>query len=673
MMTREQAEEILRKRFHFNKFYDLQWETIQRILKGERVLLIEKTGYGKSLCFQYPAILFKGVTIVFSPLIALMRDQVKKLQSLEIPAKCINSNQSDEENQDIIEEAKQNKIKILYIAPERQENSFWIQEIRNIKISMVVVDEAHCISMWGHDFRPAYKKIVDIVNLLPQNTPVLAITATANKRVENDIQTQLSGNMTVIRGNLLRPKLKLYVINVKSDDEKLIWLGKKINTLEGTGIVYTGTVANTIIISDWLNFLNISATYYNGKAKPEERLAIEKGFMNNEWKCVVATNALGMGIDKPDIRFIIHTQFPQSPIHYYQEIGRAGRDGNPAVIILLYNPEDRALEESFIENSKPSLYYYNKVIEVLKNESLGERQIINKCNINKEQFRAIKADLLSQGIIREIQSRHSKQYEFVPHSKPFDPSFIEELRDFKRSELQAMINYAECKTSRMKFLCEYLGDDSKIEYNNCDNTNLAKHYVNINEEWKHKLNQFYSSYYPVLEVESNNSNLVNGVAASYYGFSDVGKTIHKCKYENGGDFPDYLINLMLKAYKSKFSNMRFDLIMYIPPTVSRDLVKNLAHKVAIKLNIPITDALQKTHNTKEQKSFNNYWLKQDNVRNAFILKDKNIVKGKKILLIDDIFDSGATIKEAGRFLTQCGASAIAPLVIAKTLKGDKIK
>ena len=349
MTTRYKEENKLKQTFGLDKFYDDQWETIARILKGERVLLIEKTGFGKSLCFQYPATVFKGTTVIFSPLIALMRDQVKKLNSLGIAAKCINSEQTPEENTQIIEDAKSGKVKILYIAPERQENSEWIEATRQMNLSMVVIDEAHCISVWGHDFRPAFRRIINLVKLLPTGLPVLATTATATKKVETDVASQIGGNISVLRGNLLRENFKLYVVKVTSEDEKLIWLGQNLEKLEGTGILYTGTRVYTEIYSKWFEHLKLSTIGYNAGLDTNSRIAIENGLMSNKWKCVISTNALGMGIDKPDIRFIIHTQIPQSPIHYYQEIGRAGRDGKPSNIILFYNPEDKKLPEAFIE------------------------------------------------------------------------------------------------------------------------------------------------------------------------------------------------------------------------------------------------------------------------------------------------------------------------------------
>lgn len=669
-MTRQEAEIILQRTFKLPKFYDEQWLTIDKILKGEKVLLIEKTGFGKSLCFQFPATVFKGTTVIFSPLIALMRDQVKKLTALGIAAKCINSEQTPEENTQIINEAKQGKIKILYIAPERQENSEWIEATRQMNLSMVVVDEAHCISVWGHDFRPAFKRIINLVKLLPKGLPVLATTATATKRVELDVAQQIGNNILTIRGNLMRDNFKLFVVKVSSEDEKLIWLGKNLNNLPGSGILYTGTRVDTEIYSKWFENLKISSTAYNAGLDADSRIAIENGLMSNKWKCIISTNALGMGIDKPDIRFIIHTQIPQSPIHYYQEIGRAGRDGQPSYIILFYNPEDRKLPEAFIEGGRPAIKKYERVINVVKSELLGERDLMKRTNLKQNQIRVIKADLIEQGIIREVMIGKSKKYEFVPNSQPLNTKAFEELRNAKLADLENMIAYVETDKSRMKFLCDYLGDNSNHTFNNCDNTGEKKITVSVTPEWTEKLQNFREDYFPELEVESKGSNIVNGVASSYYGVSNVGAALHRSKYEQGGDFPDFLLKLALKAFLKKFGQEKFDLVLYVPPTSSGDLVKNFAVKVSQVLKFPISHNLVKARQTKEQKVFENGYLKTENVSGAFTLATPIDIKGKSILLVDDIFDSGATVKEIGRLLTNFGAVKIAPIVIARTVGGD---
>ena len=669
-MTRYEQENKLKQTFGLERFYDDQWETIDRILKGERVLLIEKTGFGKSLCFQYPATVFQGITVIFSPLIALMRDQVKKLNSLGIAAKCINSEQTPEENTQIIEDAKSGKVKILYIAPERQENSEWIEATREMNLSMVVIDEAHCISVWGHDFRPAFRRIINLVKLLPTGLPVLATTATATKKVETDVASQIGGNISVLRGNLLRENFKLYVVKVTSEDEKLIWLGQNLEKLEGTGILYTGTRVDTEIYSKWFEHLKFSAIGYNAGLDTNSRIAIENGLMSNKWKCVISTNALGMGIDKPDIRFIIHTQIPQSPIHYYQEIGRAGRDGKPSNIILFYNPEDKKLPEAFIEGGRPSILKYEKVINAIRNEQLGERELMRKTNLKQTQIRVIKSDLVEQGIIREVTVGRSKLFEYITNAPELNTKVFEELRNTKKADLEQMIQYVETSQSRMKFLCDFLGDSTTYNFTNCDNTGLNKMTFHPNDEWMQKLQDFREDYFPNLEVEARGSNIVNGVAASYFGVSNVGAALHRSKYNTKEDFPDFLLKLFLKAYRKKFGQEKFDFIVYVPPTSSGDLVKNFATKLSQVLKFPITHDLVKTRQTKEQKVFENGYLKSDNVSGAFSFNNPGVLAGKSILLVDDIFDSGATIKELGKLFTNFGVIKIAPMVIARTVGGD---
>jgi len=677
-VNRKEAEIRLKNTFGFDHFYDEQWETIDLLFQGKRVLLIEKTGFGKSLCFQFPATQFQGLTVIFSPLIALMRDQVKGLNEKGIKAKYINSEQTPEENSETIQDALNGRLKILYIAPERQENQEWIEATRRMNLSMIVIDEAHTISVWGHDFRPAFRRIINLVKLLPENLPVLATTATATKRVQEDIERQISGNIQTIRGELIRENFRLYVIKVQSEDEKLLWLAENLPGLEGNGLIYTGTRVNTEIYSRWFEYLGIGTTEYNAGLDSDSRKEIENGLMSNKWKAVVSTNALGMGIDKSDIRFIIHTQIPASPIHYYQEIGRAGRDGKPTKLILFYNStkdengieEDYKLPKAFIDGGRPSIKNYNKVINVLKQEQLGERQIMKATNLKQTQVRVIKADLIEQGIIKEVIYGRSKKYEYQFNAPELNTKAFDELREQKLTELSSMIEYVNTGNSRMKFLCDYLGDKSHNHYQNYDNTTLESFTLNSKQTTIQKLQDFRESYFPELIVESKYSNIVNGVASSYYGFSSVGAALHRSKYENGGDFPEFLLKLTLKAFRKKYGQEKFDLIVYVPPTESGDLVKNFAEKLSQVLNIPISHKLIKIGETQPQKVFKNGYLKKDNVAQKFNYSEPSELAGKSVILFDDIFDSGATIKEIGNVLTKFGVTKIAPLVIARTVGGD---
>ena len=737
-MTRSEAEIKLKRIFGLDHFYDEQWRSIERILRGERILMIERTGFGKSLCYQFPATQFDGITVVFSPLIALMRDQVRSLCERGISAAYINSEQSYEENQNSIQRALNGEIKILYIAPERQENEEWVEATRQLKLSMVVVDEAHTISTWGHDFRPSFRRIINLVQLLPQSLPVLATTATATKKVQYDIEQQIGGRLTTIRGNLIRPNFQLQVVKVQSEDEKMIWLAENLNAINGTGLIYTGTRIDTEVYANWLRFVGINATDYNAGFDADTRKSIEQGLMQNKWKCIVSTNALGMGIDKSDIRFVIHTQMPASPIHYYQEIGRAGRDGKPTRIILFYNEKkengndvatDSLLPLSFVEGSRPTTNKYQKVISLLQEEPLSEREVLKKANLKTNQLRVIKADLIDQGIIKEVLYGKIKKYEYQYNAPALNTDSFEALREAKLKDLHAMEEYIYTDMPRMKYLCSFLDSDETVEYSNCDNTNLERITVSVTPEWMTKLEDFRETYFPCLELSSwtirkggfrlryiapgkvqvektvkndmgevierpiieysNNINLleynqeereiieehlgkasrlVDGYAASYYGVSNVGAAIHRSKYENGGDFPDFLLKKTLSVFGKKFRGIHFDLVLYLPPTNSGDLVKNFATKFARVIGVPISHELIKVRITQEQKMFQNSYSKHENVCGAFDI-DEDIVKDKYIVLLDDIYDSGATLKEVGKLLTQKGAKCIVPIVIAKTVGG----
>jgi len=670
-MTHSQAETQLQTLFGFPSFHDLQWKVIEQLFAGKRVLFIEKTGFGKSLCYQFPATQLEGVTIVFSPLIALMRDQVRSMVDKGIRAAAINSNQDAEENLAIITQAQNNELDLLYIAPERMENATWISAAREMKIAMVVIDEAHCISMWGQSFRPNYRRIVNLVKLLPKNFPVLATTATATPRVEADIIEQVGSDLIPIRGKLLRSNIGLYVVQVESEDEKFFWLAQWIPKLAKTGIVYTGTQTNTEIFSNWLQFLGLNSAAYSGRLDPESRKRVEETFMANGYDCVVSTNALGMGIDKPDIRFIVHTQVTQSPIHYYQEVGRAGRDGQTAYAILLYNPNaDQELPRAFIEGSKPGVVKYEQVMAVTKKALMGQHEIIKASNLKQNQVVVILADLVEQGILNEQVKSGHKKYFYNTDAPLLDLSGFEKLRNAQYEELDNMLAYIDFQSCRMQYLCNYLGDETETECGICDNDRKKYFRLLALNGLADKLTEFRETFFPILEVEKLPSKIINGVAASYYGISNVGAALRHSKYEGGGDFPDWLLVLTLKAFRKQFGNTLFDLILFVPSTESGDLVKNFAAKISSVLKFPVSDCLLKREPTLPQKELVSGISKKDNVKGKFVCGNPDEIAGKRILLVDDIFDSGYTMKEIGIYLTGLGAEMIAPITIARTVGGD---
>lgn len=677
MLKRQEAECRLKEIFGFDHFYDDQWSVIEKVFNKERVLVIQKTGFGKSLCYQFPATQFNGLTIVFSPLIALMRDQVTSLNNKGIAAQCINSNQTQEKNDAVIEQAKKGELKILYIAPERQGSVSWQEAVRQMKISMVVVDEAHCISQWGHDFRPDFRRIVDLVKILPVDIPVLAVTATATQRVQDDIQEQIGNGMSVIRGNLLRENLRLFVVKVKSENEKKIRIAEYLKNCEGSGLIYTGTRVNTAVYADWLNYVGIKAAMYNGSLEAETRVDIERGLQENRWKAIVSTNALGMGVDKPDIRFIIHTQMPQSPIHYYQEIGRAGRDGKPADIILFYNENrddagesfDEKLPLNFINNAKPQIPEYEAVVEALKNEPLGERGVMEKLNVKQTPVRTILADLVEQKIIFK---NDGGKYEYKYDAPELKTESFEKLRLAKLEDLNAMIGYVNTTEPRMDYLRKYLGDKIDIPSSNCDNTNLKGFLDNsLHSDLWTNLKTFKNERFSEL-VPKKTSSLDIGYALDNYiqEAGEIGQILHHCKYENGGDFPDELVARMARMVQKKLSAQHFDMLLYVPPTISGDLVKNFAEKLTVRIGVPLSHDLKKMRRTEAQKIPQNAILKRSNVKDAFGFASPEILVGKNILLLDDIYDSGATMNEIAKMLKKNGAETVTPIVIAKTVGGD---
>jgi len=365
--VKQQLLSLLQLHYGYTSFRLGQEKAIDHILAGKNTIVIMPTGGGKSLIYQLPALVLEGVTIVVSPLIALMKDQVDGLIKNGIPATFINSSITPAETLERLEAVKNGHYKILYVAPERFYSQEFLNAMQNIKVSLFAIDEAHCISQWGHDFRPSYLKIKQAVTAVG-NPIVVALTATATPEVREDIIKQLGiENPEQVVTGFSRPNLQFGVIQA-SDSEKFRLIVDAVNSApDGTGIVYTGTRNKAEQIAQVLLDQGVDAVVYHAGMSGEDRHWVQENFMNNKAKVIVATNAFGLGIDKRDIRFVVHFEMPGTIEAYYQEAGRAGRDGKPSFCLLFYHPRDRYLQEFFIKGDNPPPNIVLEIYELLLN------------------------------------------------------------------------------------------------------------------------------------------------------------------------------------------------------------------------------------------------------------------------------------------------------------------
>jgi ATP-dependent DNA helicase RecQ len=488
----ERLLELARERFGVERFRPGQQELIEAVLRGENALGILPTGAGKSLTYQLPALLFGRPVLVVSPLISLMQDQEDKLVELDIPVAKLNSTLKTSEERELVGEMEEGSHELIYVTPERLENAHYLELLKQQRISLFVVDEAHCVSQWGHDFRPAYLGLRDAVRELGRPS-VLALTATVTPENVDDILKQLGiEGARVIQLGVERKNLLFEVQRTPRSGQKREFLLSFLKEEPGVGIIYVATVKKAVELQAALVGAGINAGLYHGKLKAKERQQVQRRFMADELKVIVATNAFGLGIDKQDLRFVIHYNFPASLEAYCQEAGRAGRDGQPARVVLLYRLEDKRLQSYFLGGKYPRRDESLRVIEQLRTliksgneqEGVSLPALAQAVDVSERRLKVTVAQLESAGIVTREKKR-VRPLRDVRDAEELDALLneYEGRRNSDRERLEVMMHYAQTPRCRTHFMNDYFGEESDDACAHCDNCReQGQHRVGADEE-----------------------------------------------------------------------------------------------------------------------------------------------------------------------------------------------
>lgn len=665
-----------------------QLEAIVSVVQKRKTLVVQKTGWGKSIVYFIATRILRengaGPSIIVSPLLALMKNQVDSAAKLGINAITINSDNKEE--WDYI---YSNLISYdaIIVSPERLSNEKFMDNLIKLKdIKLFVVDEAHSISDWGHDFRPDYQRIIKLIEQFPSDIAILGTTATANNRVIKDIKEQLGNDLLVVRGDLIREKLAIQINPTQSREERLAWL--VFNFLHdkslsyGQGIIYCLTQRDCESVADFIKKHNISAEAYHsglGKDHLNNDIAQQRieDFNTGKIRILVSTIKLGMGYDKSDIRFIIHYQLPQNLISYYQQIGRGGRDGNLAYAILLHGTEDQDILDFFIggAQAKPEL-----LEDIMNLVQLGEKLNSMLSIINVKRSKLLEA--------LKYLSVHEHIYkDGTNYRRNINSTFNTETERIKQialnttriNELDKLKEYIHINTCYMKFVADELdAPDTKTTCGICANcVGQSIISTNIHSDYLLDATAYFKNKHGIIKTRRQwgtgrtipeNIRFKAGwiLSADYY--SEVGQKVKEGKYTNN-KFSDELVALSEEFIQQKVKNANIDLVVAVPSLRRQDLLPNFAMRLSESLAIPFENAVNKTNIAVEQKMLLNSAQQEENINNSIEIIDGKVF-GKTILLVDDMVDSRWSFTVIAAKLLSAGARAVYPFALVKTGNGD---
>jgi len=536
---------------------------------------------------------------------------------------------------------------------------------------LIVIDEIHCISDWGHDFRPDYRRIGQIINLLPSGIPVLGCTATANNRVIADVAVQLGQGVPVIRGPLRRDSLDLKVLDLPDRASRLVWLDKNIDTFPGIGIVYCLTIRDADLVADYLKSRGHEVLAYHGDMATEEREKTVTLFLEDRVKAVIATSALGMGYDKPDVSFVIHYQSPGSIVSYYQQVGRAGRAVASAPAILMRGAEDVDIQNYFIESSFPKEETMSQILNVIDHatEEVSILNIEDEVNLKRSQIEKVMKQLHVEGIVDQLSAR-----KYVRTLKPwkYPAERVAGVDAVRRREQEQMVEYFNLDTCRMRFIVNSLDDPDLKACGRCDNCR-GEYLTGEFEpaEIAEALNFLRRSK---LAIEPRKKT-ADSKWIPKNEMSEVGECLSSWRDGGYGDlvaqgkqtdkhFADELVDAMAAMVSGMAVTVKPTWVTCVPSSRSGELVPNFANRLATKLGLPFCPVVTKTRKTEQQKQMQNSVFQSANIEGAFSVGSLQVVG--PVLLVDDLVDSRWTLTEVGRVLRRAGVEAVIPIVLSSS-------